>query len=120
ASAEGELLVAGHLGALVPGERSSDAVGELTEAFLESSADPFGGEPVDQVDQQQIARGSLDDRPDRSPVPAAHDQVALPVTRRDPVGDLPKCLFDERDVGVLAAPFRRAATPRRTTWPASA
>src|SRR5215210_9474646 len=54
--------------------------------------------PVGQVQQQGVARGPLHHRADRRAAELAHDQVALPVTRYGPVGDLDRAFADHHHV----------------------
>ena len=80
--------MAGHLGALVPGQRSAQVRGQGGDRGDQSVADGFGVVPVGQVDQHGVAGGALDQGGDRGLVGFAHDQIAFPVAGYRPVLDL--------------------------------
>jgi hypothetical protein len=82
------------LGALVPGDRAAEAVGQGGDAFVESCGDG-GGLFVVELAQQEQSGGSLDEGGDLGAVVAAHDQVAFPVTGDLAVGDLVGPLGDQ-------------------------
>ena len=72
-----ELLVAGHLGALVPGQRSAQVGRQGRDRRDQPVADDFGVVAVGQVHQHGVAGGALDEGGDRGLVGLAHDQVAF-------------------------------------------
>ena len=54
---------------------------------------------VGKVQEQGVAGGALDDRPDRESIGAARDQVTLPVAGDEPVGNVGRTLVDHHHRG---------------------
>jgi hypothetical protein len=101
---DGELLVFGHLAAVIPGQRVSHLLGQPLDGSCQRRAHPLGGEPVRQREQQDIAAVALHQRPDRAGPPAEY-QVAFSVAGHRPVGRLSGSLADVnegvRDAGCV-------------------
>ena len=87
-----------HLLALVPGQRAAKLGGQRRDARLERLADRLGVGSLGQRDELAIAGLALDQGRDRR-VAGSHQQVALPVPRDGPVGDLWWALGDHHHLG---------------------
>lgn len=74
-----EFMMAGHLGALVPGEAAACAFWQRAEGGDEGVTHLAGRVPLQQRDQTEIAGASVDERGDGGLAAGAHDEVALPV-----------------------------------------
>jgi hypothetical protein len=74
-----ELVMAGHLGALIPGETLSGLLRKLTEDGDKGIAHVAGRVSLRQRDQPEIAGASVDQGSDGGLVAGAHDKVSLPV-----------------------------------------
>ena len=127
--------VLGHLGTLVPGQRSSQLLGQGGDRARDRLAYRLGSMAGErgavlargplavarharQVQQHREARGALDERADRRAA-EPEDEVPFPVARHRPVGGLRRTLADH-DLGrdeALAPPAQ--ARPRHTQRPAT-
>ena len=124
---DAQLDVLGHLGALVPGQRSAQLVGQRGDRGGDGVADGFGAVPGErrpvldsravavavhawQVQQHREPGGALDERADRRAV-ETDDEVALPVAGHRSIVGLGGSLADHhlRADELLAPP--RGARP---------
>ena len=84
----GEALVAGHFPALVPGQCAHRLVGQALDAAGERVTDLVGFPSQRQGDDRSVAGRALNRVDARAGSVFADDQVAFPVTRDHPVGDV--------------------------------
>ena len=122
AGVDAELGVLGHLGALVPGQRAAELLGQRGDRRSDGVADGLGAmagesgtvfDPLPfavawhgwEVQQHREPGGALHKRPDRG-TPKSGDQVTFPVAWHCPVVRLGRT-FADHDLGAdeLAAPL---------------
>jgi hypothetical protein len=72
--------VVGHLLALVPGDTSSQFVGQCADRLPHGLFDTDGVAAVGKVQQEHIPGGPRDERADRGAAITADEEIALPVT----------------------------------------
>src|SRR5574338_619181 len=94
--------MAGHFLALVVGERLAQFEGHRLESAGETIEGGLGVGAV-HLDQDDVARGPLDQGSRRRTLARALDQVALPMARDEAVGDLLGAIMDRHPVGQLPA-----------------
>jgi len=94
----GQLGVAGHLPALVPGERQPHGGRDSFEVLDETGQHGLGVVPFGEVPEQVQPIGALDQRHDRGGVLRSDDEVPLPVTRLDAVLDRGRPQPDQREL----------------------
>lgn len=75
----GECPVLGHLGALIPGQSSSQRGGQMTDGGDERVADGFGSPLTSEVPEHHEAGGAFDQCRDRRSTQRADDEIALPM-----------------------------------------
>ena len=114
-----DLLPVAHLGALVPGQRAAQRLGQGLHLASERGRDVLGLVAVGQRDEHRVAAGALDERGDRGGVALADQQIALPVAGHGAVVGLGRALGDVDHVGdaVLALAGLAARLAQRPPGP---
>ena len=113
ARGDGEVGVIGHLGALVPGDRSAQLVGQRRDRSAHRGVHRGGRAVSVQVQQEHQAGGALDQRADSAARVRAQDQIAFPVARHGAVIRFCRALRDHHHAGEPSAAFLSAARPPR-------
>ena len=103
--------MAGHLGALVPGQRAPYLCGEAADGFDEGVCECVGVLAVGQSEDDGEAAGSLHQGRSRGPAGLADDEIAFPRSRHPPVGGYFGAVVDRHHAD--DAPAR--ALPQRPT-----
>ena len=102
-----DLDVPGHLGALVPGDRPQQAIGQITHPRFQRLVQRLAI-PAGQMQQPDQPRLPFDESADRGSLPPADDEIPLPVTGFGSVGRFEGPVVD-RQHGLLEpgpAPLR--------------
>lgn len=117
------LLVVGHLRALIPGQSEARGLGKSRQYGEECVADGLGGAVDGQVHQPQVAVGAVDQGGDGGLVLPTDDEVSLPVTDAGAVQGGGRPMFDQQRGSHEAAAARVSSTaplPQRSASAKSA
>jgi len=111
----GELRMAGHLFALIPGECFSQLWGKPNHFTYEGATHLLGTTAIGQMHEQEIATSPFDKSRDGRLSAFANDQIAFPMPWDSTVLGLGRTVTDHHHVGQLTLPLRSSTgTPPGT------